>query len=174
MHLLTLSKDMTVLVQQEQQPRNLGTNGRHVVRVEVVLDGAVKREAFVHQENSTNQEDDVESHDSLLKELEDDNDGGGSWVDSSTDQDQTEQKTNNGINNSDGSVGKDTQLEQANFISDVVHGLFRLIPFNEDPPDGDGGVDHANNGNGLHDSSNQSRSAKTTSFLFHENDFLPV
>lgn len=172
--ILTLSKDSSVLIQQQHDIRDLSSDGRHVVRVEVILDGLVNGKVFVDQNAGNHHKDNVEGHDGLLEDLEDNDAGRSGGVHSGTNQDQTDQDSHHGIGDNVESVGKKSHLEHTHVLRDGVHGLFGLLPLDEDPADGNGGVNHAHDGNGLEDTSSQSGSSKTASTLFHESNALLV
>lgn len=166
--------DDSVLVQQQHDVRDLSSDGGHVVGVEVVLDGLVNGEVFINHDEGDEHEHARDSHDGLLKDLEDDDQRRSGGVDSGTDQDQTDKNTNHGVGDSRKTVSEKSNLEHSHVLRDLVNSLLGLLPFDKDPSDGDGGVDHAHNGDGLKDTSSQSGTSKAASSLFHEGDALLV
>jgi hypothetical protein len=172
--LLTLGNNDTVLVQQQHKVRDLSSDGGHVVGVVVILDGLVDGKVLVDKDSGDEHENQRQSHGSLLKDLEDDDQRRGSGVDSGTDQDQTDKDTNHGVGDGGKTIGHDSNLEHSHALSKLVHGLFRLLPLNKNPSDGDGGVDHAHNGDGLEDTGSQGGTSKATSSLFHDSNALLV
>lgn len=171
---LTLGEESRVLVQEQHEVSNLSSNWRHVVVVEVVLDGLVDSKVLVNQNSGGKEEDNRNSSDGLSDNLENNDKGGGSRVDASSDQDHTNKDTNQGIGDSLDGVGDDSKLEHSHVLSDLVDSLLRLHPFDKNPSDGDGGVDHAHNGDSLEDTSSQSGTSKATSTLFHESNLFLV
>ena len=174
MSVLTLSQDGSVLVHQKHDIRDLRSDRRHVVRVEVVLDGRVNAKLVIHHDGGDEHEDDVDNHDSLLDDLEDDDQGRSGGVDSGANQDQTDQDTDHGFGNGSNSIRDNSKLEQSHVLAELVSSFLGLLPLNEDPSDGNGGVDHAQNGDGLEDTGRQGCTSKTSSSLLHQNNAFLV
>jgi len=171
---LTLSENASVLVQQQHHVGNLVSNRGHVVGVESVLDSLVDRQIVVNHNTSNHHEDNVEGHDGLFKDLEDDDAGRGGGVHTGTDQDQTDKDTDQGIRNGGKTIRQKSKLEQTHGFSNSVHGSVRFLPFNEDPSDSNGRVDQGDDANSLEDTGSQGGSSKTTSTLLHESYTLLV
>ena len=171
---LTFGEDGTVLVQQQHDIRDLSPDRRHVVRVEVVLNRLVDGQVVVNHNANNHHEYNVERHNGLLENLEDDDAGGSGGVDSGTDQNQTDKDTNQGIGNGGKAVRQKPNFEHPHVLGNGVNGSFRFLPLNEDPTNGNGGVDHANDGDGLEDTGSQRSSSKTTPSLLHESHTLLV
>lgn len=163
---LTLHEVVSVLVEHQEHVRDLGTDRGHVVGVKVLLDDLVDGKAFVQHESGRNGEKNVGSVDGLLDELEGDEDGGGGGVDSGTDQDQSHQDTDQGIANNDDDISGDSKLVHGDPFGDLVGGLLRQLPFDEDPSHGDGGVDGADDGDDGEDTGGQGGTTEALSSLF--------
>lgn len=164
----------SVLVDDQKQVGKLGSDRRHVVRVEVFLDNVVKRAAGIQQKSGTNQEDDVGGADSLLDNLEGADGDRGSGVDTGSDHDKTKGDTDNNINDADEDFEEDANLEGAHVLGDLVCGLFGLKPFDQDPSDSDGGVDGGDDGDSREDTGGQGRSSEALSSLLELLAFLVV
>ena len=162
---LTLHKVVTVLAEHQEHVRDLSSNRRHVVGVKVLLDDLKDRKVFVQHEGSSDGEKNIGSVDSLLDDLEGDQDGRSGRVDSSTDQDQTKEDTNQSITDDNGDISDDSELESSHVLGDFVGGLFRLLPFDKNPSHGDSGVDGADDGKHGEDTGCQSGTTKTLSSL---------
>lgn len=172
------SKDLleveSVLVDDQKQVGKLGSDRRHVVRVEVFLDNFVKRAAAIQQESGTNQEDDVGGADCLLDNLEGTDGDSGSGVDTGSDHDKTKGDSDDNVNDADEDFEEDAHLEGGHVLGDLVGGLFGLEPFNQDPSDSDGGVDGGDDGDSREDTGGQGRSSEALSSLLELLAFLVV
>jgi len=156
---------VSVLVHQQKHVRDLGSDRRHVVGVEVLLDDVIDGAARVQQEAGGDQEDDVGSTDGLLNNLEGADGHGGSGVNTGTDQDETQGHTDDNIDDADNKVKEDSNLEHWKGFSDFVHGLLRLLPFDKNPSHGNGGVDGTKDGDDSEDTSGEGGSSEATSSL---------
>lgn len=161
------SKDLleveSVLVDQQEQVRKLGSDRRQVVRVEVLLDNIIDRALVVQQESSTNQEDHVGGTDGLLNDLEGTDGDSGGWVDTSADHDETKSDTDDDINDADNKLEEDSNLVDSHVLGDFVGGLLGLLPFNKNPSDGDGSVDGGKDGDHSEDTGGQGGASETLS-----------
>lgn len=136
-----LLKVVSVLVEHQEQVGKLGSDRRHVVRVEVLLDDFVERTGAIQQKPGSDQEADVSGAHCLLDDLEGAESDGGCGVNTGTDQDETQSDTDDGVNNADNNVEEDSELEDGHALGDFISGLFRLQPFDENPSDSNSGVD---------------------------------
>lgn len=169
-----LLKVVSVLVDQQKHVGKLGSDGRHVVRVEVLLDDLVHRAACVQQESGTDQEDDVGGADGLLDDLEGTDGNRGGWVDTGTDHDKTEGDTDDDVDDADNEFEENSDLEHSNALGDFIRSLFGLLPFDEDPSDGDGGVDGADDGDDCKNTGRQGGTSEALSSLLEFLAFLFV
>ena len=162
------------MVDQQKQIGKLGSDGRHVVRVEVLLDNLVHWAALVQQESGTDQEDDVGGADGLLDDLEgtDGNRGGG--VDTGTNDDKTEGDTDDDIDDADDEFEEHSDLEHNHALANFIRGLFGLLPFDEHPSHGDGGVDGADDGDDRENTGRQGGPSEALSSLLELLAFLFV
>jgi len=164
------SKDLlgvvSVLVDNQQQVGNLGSNRRHVVGVEVILDNLVKRTVRVQQDSGTDQEDDVGGTNSLLNNLEGTDGDSGGGVDTGSNNDQTKSDSNDNINDADNQLEEDSGLEHEHALGDFIGSLLGKLPLNEDPSNSDGGVNGANDRHSGEDTGGEGGPSKTLSSLF--------
>ena len=161
--LLTLLEVESVLVDQQEQVGNLGSDRRHVVGVEVLLDDLVGRAADVQQESGTDQEDEVGGADGLLADLEGTDGDSSGGVNTGADHDETKGDTDDNIDDADNEFEEDTNLVDSHVLGDVVGGLLGLLPFNKDPSDGDGSVDGGKDGDHSKDTGGQGGASKALS-----------
>lgn len=151
------------MVDQQEQVRNLGSDRRHVVGVEVLLDNIVDGALVVQQESGTDQEDQVGGTDGLLDNLEGTDGDSSGGVDTGTDHDKTKGDTDDNIDDADNKFEEDSDLVDGHVLGDIVGGLLGLVPFNKDPSDGDGGVDGSNDGDNSEDTGGQGGASKALS-----------
>jgi hypothetical protein len=154
---------VSVLVDQQQQVGKLGSDRRHVIRVEVLLDNFVDRAGSIQQESGTDQEDDVGGADGLLDNLEGTDGDSSGGVDTGSDHDKTKGDTDNDINNADDKFEEGSDLEGGHVLGDFVGGLLGLKPFNKDPSDSDGVVDAADDRDDGEDTGDQSSPSEALS-----------
>jgi len=160
---LTLLEVESVLVNQQEQVRKLGSDRRHVVGVEVLLDNVVDRVVVVQQESSTDQEDHVGGTDGLLDDLESTDGDGSGGVDTGADHDKTKGNTDDNIDDADNKFEEDSDLVDGHVLGDFVGGLLGFGPFNKNPSDGDGGVDGGKDGDNGEDTGGQCGASKALS-----------
>mmetsp|Transcript_3497 Transcript_3497/g.8328 ORF Transcript_3497/g.8328 Transcript_3497/m.8328 type:complete len:376 (-) Transcript_3497:81-1208(-) len=158
-----LLKVESVLVDQQEQVGNLGSDRRHVVGVEVLLDDLVGRAADVQQESGTDQEDEVGGADGLLADLKGTDGDSSGGVDTGADHDETKGDTDDNIDDADNEFEEDTDLVDGHVLGDVVGGLLGLLPFNKNPSDGDGSVDGGKDGDHSKDTGGQGGTSKALS-----------
>lgn len=160
-----LGKVESILVDQQKHVRDLSSNRRKVVGVEVLLDNFRESTICVDQHAGDDCENNVGGGDGLLDNLESAESDSRSGVYSSTDKDKTQGDTDNNINDGNDDVEENTDFESRNVGCNFVSSFFGLLPFEKNPSDSNGGVDAAENGNNHQDTRRKGGSSEALSSL---------
>jgi len=153
------------LVDQQKQVGNLGSDGRHVVGVEILLDDFGNGAVGVQQEVGSDQKDDVCGANGLLYNLEGNDGNSCCRIDTGTDHDETQSHTDDNVQDANNDIEENSDFEHEQGFRDFVHGLLGLLPFDKDPPDRDGSVDSTEDADDREDTSREGGSSKAFSAL---------